>query len=131
MITIWHKNSSASLRNCVQWLESHKIEYKTRDLRINPLTYNDIQNITKSKNFIELFSTRSRPLKNVNIYNLSYKEACNMLINKDNCLKTPIITNEQYTKTVIGYQDYELRTFIPKKERQKELKSIQKVLNNA
>lgn len=131
MITIWHKNSSASLRNCVQWLENHKIEYKTRDLRINPLTYNDIQNITKSKNFIELFSTRSQPLKNVNIYNLSYKEACNMLINTDNCLKTPIITNEQYTKTVIGYQDYELRTFIPKKERQKELKSIQKVLNNA
>lgn len=131
MITIWHKKSSASLRNCVQWLENHKIQYKTRDLRINPLTYNDIQNITKSKNFIELFSTRSRSLKNVNIYNLSYKEACKMLINTDNCLKMPIITNEQYTKTVIGYQDYELRTFIPRKERQQELQKVRKVLNNA
>lgn len=131
MVTIWHKDPNPTLRKCIAWLETHKIDYKTRDLRSDPLTYNDILNLTKTKNFVDLFSTKSKALKHINIYDLSYKEACNMLINTDKCLRTPIITNSQHTKIVIGFQNNELRTFIPKTLRKKEMLQVRKVLNNA
>ena len=50
---------------------------------------------------------------------MSFNEACDFLINNPSALKRPILVDDN--KLQVGYNNEEIRTFIPKEQRMKSV----------
>lgn len=115
MIIIYTSNSCASCRKAVKWLTDNNIEFKEINFFNTPITKKDIlKMLENSENgFEDIISRRSKVFtqNNLDIDSMSFNELVDFIIKHPSILKRPIIIDEK--KFQVGYNDEEIRMFIP------------------
>ena len=119
MIKIYTTPSCASCRKAKAWLDEHNILYEEKNIFAYPITKDDIKLMLKNteNGFEDIISTRSKYLheNNIDIEDLKYSELEQLIIEQPSILKRPIIVEDN--KLQIGYNEDDIRVFIPKELR--------------
>ncbi|MDV3198265.1 MAG: ArsC/Spx/MgsR family protein [Vigna little leaf phytoplasma] len=116
MVFIYTRNRCASCLKAKKWFKLHRIQYKEKNLNISKLTESNINTILSYEgiDFTSFISTRCSILKKYkDFFCLSVKQVKKFIIqNSHKICKTPIIYNDK--NILIGYNNEDIRIFIPK-----------------
>lgn len=108
-----------SFRKTKEWFEKHKIPFIERNIFKNPLTVHELQEVLALtvEGTDEIVATRSNIYKDLKLDfdNLSLLELLNLIEKHPGLLRNPIIIDNQ--KLVIGYNEDDIRKFLPRKMR--------------
>lgn len=119
MIKIYTTPSCASCRKAKKWFEDHNITYQEKNIFTHPITKNDIKAILENSEngYDDIISMRSKIIKdnNLDIQDMKTSELEKLILENPSILKRPIIIDNR--KFLVGYNDEEIRVFIPKELR--------------
>lgn len=120
MITIYTTPSCSSCRKAKKWLDEHNVTYEEKNLfnhRISDLDINLMLEHAEN-GFDDIISTRSKIFKEkeLDVEDMSVSELKHFIKENPSVLKRPIIVDEK--RMQVGYNDEEIRVFIPKKLRE-------------
>ena len=119
MVTIYTTNSCSSCKKAIKWLKDHNIKYVEKNLFTEPITNNDIKIMLENteNGFDDIISTRSKIIQasNIDLDEMTYNELTDFIIENPSILRRPIIVDDR--KMQIGYNDEEIRAFIPRELR--------------
>ena len=131
MVTLYTSSSCTSCRKAKAWLEEHEIAYIERNVFSDPLTIDEIKNILRmtEDGTDEIISTRSKTFEklNVNIESLSLRELYKIIKDNQGILRRPIILDEK--RLQVGYNEVEIRRFLPRKVRTFQRLEVQRMVN--
>ncbi|TVP85389.1 MAG: Spx/MgsR family RNA polymerase-binding regulatory protein [Acholeplasmataceae bacterium] len=120
MITIYTTPSCSSCRKAKKWLDDHKIAYEERNLFNQRITEEDIDRMLENaeNGFEDIISTRSKVFKeqSLDVEDMRISELKAFIIDNPSVLKRPIIIDGE--KMQVGYNDEEIRVFIPRRLRE-------------
>lgn len=129
MINLYVSSSCTSCRKARAWLNKHDIPFKERNIFSEPLTKEEIVNILRltENGTEEIISTRSRAFQelHVNLDDLSIDQLLDLVEKNPSLLRRPIIMDDR--RFQVGYNDDEIRRFLPRKVRRLELAKAQKL----
>ncbi len=129
MINLYVSSSCTSCRKARAWLKKHDIPFKERNIFSEPLTKEDIVNILRltENGTEEIISTRSKAFQelHVNLDDLSIDQLLDLVEKNPSLLRRPIIMDDRQLQ--VGYNDDEIRRFLPRKVRRLELAKAQKL----
>lgn len=129
MINLYVSSSCTSCRKARAWLNKHDIPFKERNIFSEPLTKEEIVNILRltENGTEEIISTRSRAFQelHVNWDDLSIDQLLDLVEKNPSLLRRPIIMDDR--RLQVGYNDDEIRRFLPRKVRRLELAKAQKL----
>ena len=119
MITIFTTPSCSSCRKAKKWLDDHKIGYDEKNLFNQQITIEDIDAMLRNaeNGFEDIISTRSKIFKEkaLDVEDMRISELKQFILDYPSVLKRPIIIEGD--KMQVGYNDEEIRVFIPKRLR--------------
>ena len=120
MITIYTTPSCSSCRKAKKWLDDHKVAYEEKNLFNQRITEEDIDRMLENSEngFEDIISTRSKIFKekDLDIEDMRISELKSFILDNPSVLKRPIMIDGQ--KLQVGYNDEEIRVFIPKRLRE-------------
>ncbi|MBZ6002428.1 transcriptional regulator Spx [Leuconostoc gelidum subsp. aenigmaticum] len=123
MITLFSSPSCTSCRKAKLWLENHNIPYIERDVNKEPLRAEEVKEILRltEDGTEELISKRSKIFSklNLDLDSMSISKFIELIVNNPSLLKRPIIMDDH--RMQVGYNDDEIRRFLPRDIRQREL----------
>lgn len=129
MVTLFTSPSCTSCRKARAWLQEHDIPYQERNIFSKPLTEDEIKEILQmtENGTEEIISKRSKAYKklNVDLNELPLKQLFALIEKNPGILRRPIILDEK--RLQVGYNEDEIRRFLPRKVRAMELKEAQKI----
>lgn len=128
-VTIYTQASCSSSRKALKWLKENNIDYKEKRITSYPLTlaeFKEILSMTEDGTD-EIIATNSNDFKNLNIDidQLSIQQLFNLIQEHPRMLRSPILLDEK--RIQIGYNEMDIRRFIPRKVRAYELNAMQKL----
>ena len=127
MVDLYVSPSCTSCRKARAWLEKHNIPFKERNIFANPLNKEEIMQILRmtENGTEEIISTRSRTFQNlkINLDDLSIDQLIDLVEKNPSLLRRPIIMDDR--RLQVGYNEDEIRRFLPRKVRRLELEEIQ------
>ena len=122
MITIYTTPSCSSCRKAKKWLDDHRIPYSEKNIFNENITESDIDLMLRhSQNgFEDIISTRSKIIRenDLDIEGMRTNELKQFILQNPSILKRPIMIDDNDNKMQVGYNDEEIRVFIPKRLRQ-------------
>ncbi|MGH1832719.1 Spx/MgsR family RNA polymerase-binding regulatory protein [Enterococcus gilvus] len=128
MVTILIGNSCTSCRKTRAWFQAYGIPYVERNIDHEPLTQQELrQLITLCQNGVDpILSKKSKAYKSLNIdfEDVSFNQLLVLLSQYPKLVKRPIIFDER--KLLIGFNEEEIRTLLPKKIKQTSRQSLYK-----
>ncbi|MGE8205225.1 transcriptional regulator SpxA [Heyndrickxia sp. NPDC080065] len=131
MVTLYTSPSCTSCRKARSWLEENNIEYKERNIFSEPLSLDEIKEILRmtEDGTDEIISTRSKTFQKLNVDLDTYPlQKLYKLIQKNpGLLRRPIMVDEK--RLQVGYNEDEIRRFLPRKVRSYQLLEAQKLVN--
>ncbi|MGG3182377.1 transcriptional regulator SpxA [Priestia megaterium] len=131
MVNLYLTPSCASCRKAKAWLEKHHIDYVERNIISDPLTVNEIKSILRltEDRTNDIISTQSKIFQelNINVESLSLNEFYNLIMKYPQMLRRPIIQDEK--RLQVGYNEEEIRRFLPRKVRNSLNTQLQKMAN--
>jgi len=120
MIQMYTTPSCSSCRKAKKWFDEHRINYREKNIFNVKLTKDDIMLMLKNTEggFEDIISTRSKVFQdnNLDIEDMSLSELSEFIIKNPSVLRRPIIVEDN--KMQVGYNEDEIRTFIPKRLRE-------------
>ncbi|MEX0380284.1 transcriptional regulator Spx [Leuconostoc sp. MS02] len=123
MVKLFSSPSCTSCRKAKIWLDDHNISYIERDVNKVPLRADEVKEILRltEDGTEELISKRSKVFAklDVDIDSISINQFIELIVNNPSLLKRPIIMDDR--RMQIGYNDDEIRRFLPREIRQREL----------
>ncbi|MDR1781561.1 MAG: transcriptional regulator Spx [Bacilli bacterium] len=123
-VKVYTSPSCASCRKAKKWLNDFGIDYVEKNIFVSKLSKDEIKAILeKTENgFEDIISTRSKVFKekNVDLDSMSMNELLDFIEENPSVLKRPIIIDDR--RLQIGYNDEEIRVFVPKELRNCYLK---------
>ncbi|GMA67796.1 regulatory protein Spx [Leuconostoc gelidum subsp. gelidum] len=123
MITLFSSPSCTSCRKAKLWLENHNIPYIERDVNKEPLRAEEVKEILRltEDGTEELISKRSKIFSklNLDLDSMSINKFIELIVDNPSLLKRPIIMDDH--RMQVGYNDDEIRRFLPRDIRQREL----------
>ncbi|MFS8630456.1 MAG: transcriptional regulator Spx [Bacillales bacterium] len=129
-ITIFGTDSK-STRKARQWFKKNGVPYEERNIMKEPLTESELQKILHltMDGTDEIISTRSKVYQklDVDIDQLPLKELFELIQKNPGLLRRPIILDEK--RLQVGYNEDEIRRFLPRKVRTFQLREAQKMVN--
>lgn len=129
MVTLFTSPSCTSCRKARAWLQEHDIPYQERNIFSKPLTEDEIKEILQmtENGTEEIISKRSKAYKklNVDLNELPLKQLFALIEKNPGILRRPIILDEK--RLQVGYNEDEIRRFLPRKVRAMELREAQKI----
>ncbi len=129
MVNLYTSPSCTSCRKAKSWLQEHNIPFVERNIFSNPLSKDEIMQVLRmtEDGTEEIISTRSRAFQNlgVSIDELSIDQLLNMVVEDPGLLRRPIIMDER--RLQVGYNEDEIRRFLPREVRQLELAQAQQL----
>lgn len=129
MVNLYTSPSCTSCRKAKSWLQGHNIPFVERNIFSNPLSKDEIMQVLRmtEDGTEEIISTRSRAFQNlgVSIDELSIDQLLNMVVEDPGLLRRPIIMDER--RLQVGYNEDEIRRFLPREVRQLELAQAQQL----
>ena len=128
MVTLYTSPSCTSCRKARAWLQEHDIPFKERNIFSEPLSKNEIKNILQMTvhGTEDIISKRSKAygqLK-VDLDELPMNQLYKLLQEKPGLLRRPIIIDDR--RMQVGYNEDEIRRFLPRKVRKMELAESQR-----
>lgn len=131
MVTIFTTPSCTSCRKAKAWFEEHHIDYIERNILSTPLTVDEIKSILRlsEDGTNEIISTKSKTFQELDliIESLSLTELYKLIIDHPKMLRRPIILDEK--RLQVGYNEDEIRSFLPRKLRTFIYSDLQKMVN--
>ena len=122
MIKIYTTPSCSSCRKAKKFFKEENIPFQEKNIFVSDLNENELKDILmKSENGTEdIISTRSKIIKenDVDVDNMTISELITFIRNNPSILKRPIMVDE--SKIQVGYNEEEIRVFIPHERRVKE-----------
>ena len=130
MMTIYITPSCTSCHKARAWLEENNIPYKKRNMFSEPLKASEIKSILRMTEVgtDEIISTRSKLFKELgaNFEELPLKDLIVLIHENPGLLRRPIMIDEK--RLQIGYNEDEIRCFLPREVRAIELARAHKIV---
>ena len=127
MLNLYTSPSCTSCRKAKACLKEHDISFKERNIFANPLNKEEIMQVLRmtENGTEEIISTRSRTFQNlkINLDDLSIDQLIDLVEKNPSLLRRPIIMDDR--RLQVGYNEDEIRRFLPRKVRRLELEEIQ------
>ena len=131
MVILYTSPSCTSCRKARAWLQEHNIPFKERNIFSEPLSLDEIKNILRmTENGTEdIISKRSKDYKklNLDLNELQMKQLFALISENPGLLRRPIIMDDK--RLQVGYNEDEIRRFLPRKVRAIELAEAQRKAN--
>ena len=131
MVTLYTSPSCTSCRKAKAWLEEHEIPYKERNIFSEPLSIEEIKEILRmtEDGTDEIISTSSKSFQklNVNLETLPLQDLFQLIQDNPGLLRRPIIIDEK--RLQVGYNEDEIRRFLPRRVRTFQLLEAQRLVN--
>lgn len=131
MVTLYTSPSCTSCRKAKAWLEENNIPYVERNIFAEPLTVDEIKAILRmtEDGTDEIISTRSKTFQKlgIDLETLPLQDLFQLIIDNPGLLRRPIIIDEK--RLQVGYNEDEIRRFLPRKVRTFHLREIQRLVN--
>ncbi|EUJ39982.1 transcriptional regulator Spx [Brochothrix campestris] len=131
MVTIYTTPSCTSCRKAVAWLKEHNIPFKEQNLFKQKLTRDQLKEILSlSENGTDdVISQKSKAFQHVkkDIDNYTLDELFTLMIENPTIMKRPILIDEK--RLEVGFNQEDIRSFLPRKVRNYELSALQAKLN--
>lgn len=128
-VTIYTQSSCSSSRKALKWLNENDITFTEKRITSQPLTLAEFKNILSmtEDGTDEIIATNSNDFKNlqVDIEQLSIQELYNLIQQYPRMLRSPILLDEK--RIQVGYNEMDIRRFIPRRVRAFELNALQKL----
>ncbi|HWL26458.1 MAG TPA: transcriptional regulator SpxA [Ureibacillus sp.] len=128
-VTIYTQSSCSSSRKAIKWLKENNINFVEKRITSHPLTLNEFKNILRmtEDGTDEIIATNSNDFKNlhIDIDQLSIQELYDLIQKHPRMLRSPILLDEK--RIQVGYNEMDIRRFIPRKVRAYELVAMQKL----
>lgn len=125
MITLFLSPSCTSCRKARAWLLNHEVPFNEHNIMTSPLSSEDLKNILSltENGTDDLISTRSKVFQklDVDVDELSVTELIALIETYPSLLRRPIILDEK--RMQIGFNEDEIRAFLPRQYRKQELKN--------
>ncbi|MEH7726860.1 transcriptional regulator SpxA, partial [Bacillus altitudinis] len=123
--------SCTSCRKARAWLEEHNIPYQERNIFSEPLSIDEIKEILRmtEDGTDEIISTRSKVFQklNVNVETMPLQQLYKLINEHPGLLRRPIILDEK--RLQVGYNEDEIRRFLPRTVRTFQLREAQRLAN--
>ena len=124
MITLFLSPSCTSCRKAKAWLEKHKVPFEEHNIMTSPLTRKELQHILSltENGTDDIISTRSKIFQklNIDVESISVSELLHLIEQYPSLLRRPIIIDAK--RMQIGFNEDEIRAFLPRSYRKQELK---------
>lgn len=131
-VTIYTQTSCTSSKKALQWLEENEISYVEKRITSDPLTLAEFKQVLSmtEDGTDEIISTNSKDYKNLNcdINQLSIQELYSIIKDHPKMLRSPILIDDK--RLQVGYNEMDIRRFIPRKVRAYELFEMQRLSND-
>ena len=131
MVTLYTSPSCTSCRKARAWLEEHNIAYTERNIFSEPLTIDEIKNILRmtEDGTEEIISTRSKAFQElkIDLDEVPLNQLFSLIKNNPGLLRRPIMLDEK--RFQVGYNEDEIRRFLPREVRAYELDMAQRLVN--
>jgi regulatory protein spx len=131
MVTLFTSPSCTSCRKAKAWLEENDISYVERNIFSEPLKIQEIKEILRmtEDGTDEIISTRSKTFQklNINLESMPLQDLYNLIQVNPGLLRRPIIIDEK--RLQVGYNEDEIRRFLPRRVRTFHLKEAQRLVN--
>lgn len=128
-VTIYTQSSCSSSRKALKWLNENNIAYTEKRTTSQALTLAEFKHILSmtEDGTDEIIATNSNDFKNLDtdIEQLSIQELYNLIQKYPRMLRSPILLDEK--RIQVGYNEMDIRRFIPRKVRAFELNALQKL----
>ncbi|MBS0954595.1 Spx/MgsR family RNA polymerase-binding regulatory protein [Lactiplantibacillus plantarum] len=129
-VNLYYSTSSKSSRSARAWLVENNIPFNERNIIANPLDRDELKQILRltENGFEDIVSTRSKAFKalHIDLSDLGFNQLLDLLVEKPQLLKRPIIYDGR--RLQIGYNEEDIRAFLPRSVRKSELREIQQKL---
>ena len=129
-VQLYVSPSCTSCRKAKKWLIDHKIDFEERNIFENPLSIEEIKKLLiKTENGTDdIISKRSKVFQklNINFDELKMDELINLIYKYPSLLKRPILFDNK--RLQIGYNEDEIRRFLPRCVRELELDKITRAI---
>ena len=133
MIKLYVSPSCTSCRKAKSWLEEQGLKYVEKNIYHEPLTKDEIKQILMltDEGTEEIISYRSQAYKNLedDINQLTMSELLDLLVEEPSLIRRPIIMDDR--RLQIGYNEEEIRMFLPREIRDIRLAEIHEKLLEA
>ncbi|WP_161877796.1 transcriptional regulator Spx [Alkalibacterium sp. MB6] len=130
MVKLFTTPSCTSCRKAKAWLEEYEIPYSEQNMAYEPLSFNDIRSIMRlTENGTEdIISKHSKVYKelDLDLDDLSMGELFELIQNNPTLIRRPIILDDK--RLQIGYNEDEIRQFVPREVRAMELERAQQLV---
>ncbi|MBS7344972.1 MAG: transcriptional regulator Spx [Caryophanon sp.] len=128
-VTIYTQASCSSSRKAIKWLKENNIEYTEKRITSQLLSlaeFKEILSMTEDGTD-EIIATNSNDFKNLqlDIDQLSIQELYTLIQQYPRMLRSPILIDAK--RIQVGYNEMDIRRFIPRKVRAFELNAMQKL----
>ena len=131
MVTSYTTPSCTSCRKARAWLEEHQIPYTERNIFSEPLSLQEIKDILRmtEEGTEDIVSTRSKAYSdlNIEISEISLNDFYRIVQEQPGLLRRPIMIDEK--RLQIGFNEDEIRRFLPREVRALELRKVQALVN--
>ena len=132
MITLYTTPSSASCRKAKSWLEENNLSFIEKNIFNESLTISELKAILRlTENGTEdIISYRSQAFQNLNVQldELSLSEVLELIQEEPSLIRRPILIDEK--RLQIGFNDDDIRRFLPREVRRIDLLEMQKQLSH-
>lgn len=130
-VTLYTSPSCTSCRKARLWFEEHGIAYREQNIFSEPLTVNGIKSILRltEDGTEEIVSKRSRAYQEltVDLDDLPLRDLYALIQEHPGILRRPIMVDEK--RLQVGFNEEEIRRFLPRKVRALELQRAQRLVN--
>ncbi|MGN7483247.1 transcriptional regulator SpxA [Priestia megaterium] len=131
MVTLYTSPSCTSCRKAKAWLEENDIGYTERNIFSEPLSIDEIKEILRmtEDGTDEIISTRSKTFQklDVQVDTMPLQDLYELIQQNPGLLRRPIIIDEK--RLQVGYNEDEIRRFLPRKVRTFQLREAQRLVN--
>ncbi|WP_091273524.1 transcriptional regulator SpxA [Alteribacillus persepolensis] len=131
MVNLLTSPSCTSCRKAKAWLEENDISFVERNIFAEPLSVDEVKEIIRltEDGTDEIVSKRSKVFQelDVDLENLPLQRLFELISENPGLLRRPIIYDEK--RLQVGYNEAEIRRFLPRKVRTYNLMEAQKLVN--
>ena len=124
MITLFLSPSCTSCRKARAWLLNHEVPFVEHNIMTSPLSAQELQHILSltENGTDDIISTRSKIFQklDLDVESLSISELIRLIEENPSLLSRPIILDAK--RMQIGFNENEIRAFLPRSYRQQELR---------
>ena len=124
MITLFLSPSCTSCRKARAWLLNHEVPFVEHNIMTSPLSAQELQHILSltENGTDDIISTRSKIFQklDLDVESLSISELIKLIEENPSLLRRPMILDAK--RMQIGFNEDEIRAFLPRSYRQQELR---------